>query len=139
MQVSRRLWFSVFLTVLALLTTLPLAAQTITGTISGDVTDSTGAVVPNATITVQNVGTGLERTATTSSSGSYRVPELPIGDYKVTATAQGFKTVVRTAQVATGAVTHADFSLQVGQRQETVEVEGTAPLIDLSPNNNNYV
>jgi Carboxypeptidase regulatory-like domain/TonB dependent receptor/TonB-dependent Receptor Plug Domain len=139
MQVSRRLWFSVSLTVLALLTTLPLTAQTITGTISGDVTDSTGAVIPNVTITVHNVGTGLERTATTSNSGSYRLPELPIGDYKVTATAQGFKTVVRTAQVATGAVTHADFSLQVGQRQETVEVEGTAPLIDLSPNNNNYV
>jgi hypothetical protein len=139
MQVSRRLWFSVCLTVLALLTTLPLAAQTITGTISGDVTDSTGAVVPNATITVQNVGTGLERTATTSSSGSYRVPELPIGDYKVTATAQGFKTLVRTAEVVTGGVTHADFALQVGQRTETVEVEGAAPLVELSPNNNNYV
>ena len=81
----------------------------------------------------------FERTATTSNSGSYRIPELPIGEYKVTATSQGFKTVVRTAQVATGAVTHADFALQVGQRTETVEVEGTAPLIDLSSNNNNYV
>src|SRR4030095_67573 len=76
---------------------------------------------------------------TTSSTGSYRVPELPIGEYKVTAAVEGFKTVVRTDEVATGAVTHADFAMQVGQRTETVEVEGTAPLIDLSPNNNNYV
>ncbi len=116
-----------------------MLAQTITGTISGDVTDSTGAVVPGATITAQNLGTGETRTATTTGTGSYRIPDLAIGKYKVTATAQGFKTVVRTAEVATGAVTHSDFSLQVGQRTETVEVEGSAPLVDLSPDNNNYV
>jgi Carboxypeptidase regulatory-like domain/TonB dependent receptor/TonB-dependent Receptor Plug Domain len=114
-------------------------AQTITGTISGDVTDTTGAVVPGATITVQNLGTAETRTATTTGTGSYRVPDLAIGKYKVSASAQGFKTLVRTAEVATGAVTHADFALQVGQRTETVEVEGAAPLVDLSPNNNNYV
>lgn len=116
-----------------------LLAQTITGTISGDVTDSTGAVVPNATITIENLGTGDRRTATTTNTGSYRVPDLAIGKYKVTATAPGFKNLVRTAEVATGAVTHTDFALQIGQQSETVEVEGSAPLVDLSPNNNNYV
>ncbi|MFY9558856.1 MAG: TonB-dependent receptor [Terriglobales bacterium] len=116
-----------------------LLAQTITGTISGDVTDSTGAVVPGATITAQNIGTSETRTATTTGTGSYRIPDLAIGKYKVSASAQGFKTVVRTAEVATGAVTHSDFALQVGQRTDTVEVEGSAPLVDLSPNNNNYV
>ena len=116
-----------------------LFAQTITGTISGDVTDSSGAIVPGATITVQNIGTSETRTATTTNTGSYRIPDLAIGKYKVTATAQGFKSVVRTAEVATGAVTRSDFALQVGQRTETVEVEGSAPLVDLSPNNNNYV
>jgi hypothetical protein len=116
-----------------------LSAQTITGTISGDVSDSTGAVVPGATITVLNLGTSETRTATTTATGSYRVPDLAIGKYKVTASAQGFKNVVRTAEVSTGAVTHADFVLQIGQRTETVEVEGAAPLVDLSPNNNNYV
>jgi hypothetical protein len=135
----RRLGYAVVVVMIALFTVLPAAAQTITGSIAGDVTDSTGAVVPGATVTVRNAGTGLERTATTSNSGSYRIPELPIGEYKVTATSEGFKTIVRTAQVATGAVTHADFALQIGQRTETVEVEGTAPLIDLSSNNNNYV
>jgi hypothetical protein len=114
-------------------------AQTITGTISGEVTDTSGAVVTGATITVENLGTAEKRTATTTSSGGFRVPDLAIGKYKVTATAPGFKTLVQTAEILTGAVTHADFKLPVGQRTETVEVEGAAPLVDLSPNNNNFV
>jgi hypothetical protein len=114
-------------------------AQTITGTISGDVTDTSGAVVAGATITVENLGTAEKRTATTTGSGSFRVPDLAIGKYKVTATAEGFKTLVQTVEVLTGAVSRAEFKLPVGQRTETVEVEGTAPLVDFSPNNNNYV
>ncbi len=136
---SSRCLSAVLFVFLAFAFTSFLSAQTITGTISGDVTDGTGAVVPGATVTVQNIGTGDTRTATTTSTGSYRIPDLAIGKYKVTATAQGFKTLVRTAEVATGAVTHSDFTLQVGQRTDTVEVEGSAPLVDLSPNNNNYV
>jgi Carboxypeptidase regulatory-like domain/TonB dependent receptor/TonB-dependent Receptor Plug Domain len=118
---------------------LPSLAQTITGTISGDVTDSSGAVVASATVTVQNLGTNEKRTATTTRSGTFELPDLAIGKYKVTATAEGFKTLVQTAEVLTGAVTRAEFKLPVGQRTETVEVEGSAPLVDLSPNNNNYV
>jgi len=118
---------------------LPSIAQTITGTISGDVTDTSGAVVAGATITVENLGTAEKRTATTTSTGSFRVPDLAIGKYKVTATSEGFKTLVQTAEVLTGAVTRVEFKLPVGQRTETVEVQGSAPLIDLSPNNNNYV
>jgi Carboxypeptidase regulatory-like domain/TonB dependent receptor/TonB-dependent Receptor Plug Domain len=114
-------------------------AQTITGTISGDVTDASGAVVAGATVTVENLGTSEKRTATTTSSGSYRVPDLAIGKYKVAATAEGFKTLVQTTEVLTGAVSRAEFKLPIGQRTETVEVQGSAPLIDLSPNNNNYV
>ncbi|MBI3475445.1 MAG: TonB-dependent receptor [Acidobacteria bacterium] len=130
---------TILLVILTFVLSLFLQAQTITGTISGDVTDSTGAVVAGATVTVQNIGTGETRTATTTSTGSYRIPDLSIGKYKVTTGAQGFKSVTRTAEVATGAVTHSDFALQVGQRSEVVEVEGSAPLVDLSPNNNNYV
>jgi len=131
--------FLVFATLLLISFNLPIVAQTITGTISGDVTDASGAVVAGATISLQNLGTNEKRTATTTKSGSFDVPDLAIGKYKVTATAEGFKTVVQTAEVVTGAVTRAEFKLQVGQRAETVEVEGTAPLIDLSPNNSNYV
>ena len=114
-------------------------AQKITGDISGSITDSSGAVVPNVTITAQHTGTGVTRTTTTSSSGNYTLPELPIGTYKVTAKAQGFKTLVQQTEVVAGGVTHADFKLPVGQLTETIEVQGAAPLVDLSPNNNNYV
>src|SRR3984893_4852224 len=118
---------------------LPSLGQTITGTISGDVTDTSGAVVAGATITIQNLGTNEKRTATTTRNGSFELPDLAIGKYKVTAAAEGFKTLVQTAEVLTGAVTRAEFKLPIGQRAETVEVEGSAPLVDLSPNNNNYV
>ncbi len=114
-------------------------AQRITGDISGSITDSSGAVVPGVTVTAQNTGTGVTRTATTTASGNYTIADLPIGTYKMSATAQGFKTIVRDASVSSGAVTQADFRLQIGQRTETVEVEGAAPLVELSPNNNNYV
>ena len=131
-------WIS-FLLVLGWVASLPLAAQKITGDIEGNVTDSTGAVLPNVTVTAVNADTGLSRVATTSGRGAFRVPDLPIGTYKVSATTQGFKTEVQTVQILAGALSHADFKLAVGERTETVEVEGEAPLVDLSPNNNNYV
>ena len=118
---------------------LPAMAQRITGDIAGDVTDSTGAVLPNVTVTVVNTGTNLSRSGVTSATGTFRITELPIGTYKVTASAEGFKSAVQTAEVQAGAVIQASFRLTVGQRTETVEVEGTAPLVELSPNNNNYV
>ena len=136
----RSLWGCfLILSSVAFLLSLPTSSQTITGTISGNVTDITGAVVPSVTITIENIGTGQKRTATTSASGSYMVPDLAIGKYRVTAEAPGFKTIVQTSEVFTGAVSHADFKLQVGQRTEMVEVQGSAPLVDLSPNENNYV
>jgi hypothetical protein len=125
--------------VLGLAFSLPLAAQRITGDIEGNVTDSTGAVLPSVSVTAENTGTGLSRTAVTSGSGGFRITDLAIGTYKVTATSQGFKTAVQMVEVQAGALTHADFKLTVGERAETVEVQGEAPLIDLSPNNNNFV
>src|SRR6202795_4989456 len=136
----RSVWgLSVVGSLLLVCLSLPSIAQTITGTISGDVTDTSGAVVAGATITVENLGTSQKRTATTTASGTFIVPDLAIGRYKVTATAEGFKTLVQTSDVLTGAVTRAEFKLQVGKRSETVEVEGSAPLVELSPNENNYV
>lgn len=125
--------------VVLLIVTLPLAAQKITGDITGDVADSSGAVVSGATVTAVNTGTNLSRSGTTSGTGSYRIPDLPIGTYKVTVSAPGFKTSVQNVEVLAGALMHADFKLQVGQINETVEVEGSAPLVELSPNDNNYV
>ncbi|MBV8892873.1 MAG: TonB-dependent receptor, partial [Acidobacteria bacterium] len=122
-----------------LLACTPLLGQKITGDISGDVTDSTGAVLPNVNVTAQNVDTGLSRTVMSSGAGNYRIAELPVGTYKITASASGFKTLVQNATIQAGGISRVDFKLPVGQRAEMVEVQGEAPLIDLSPNNNNYV
>ncbi len=117
----------------------PAFSQTITGDLSGQVTDSTGAVLPKVTVTAVNSGTNFSRSATTSDTGNYRIPDLPIGQYKITATAQGFKTAVQAAEVRAGAIAQASFKMAVGQRSEVVEVQGSAPLVELSPNENNYV
>src|ERR1700730_4906993 len=69
-------------------------AQTFRGTILGTVTDTTGAVVPGATVTIRNVNTGLVRTTETQADGSYRVPELPIGTYDVTVEKADFQRAV---------------------------------------------
>jgi Carboxypeptidase regulatory-like domain/TonB-dependent Receptor Plug Domain/TonB dependent receptor len=131
--------YPVVILLLTLFCNLPVLAQRITGDIAGEVTDSTGAVLPNVTVTALNTGTNVTRSGVTSDTGTFRIPELPIGPYKVTASAEGFKTVVQTVNVQAGGVIPANFKLNVGQRTETVEVEGIAPMIELSPNNNNYV
>lgn len=136
---SSRYVFLFLLLVLTSFCSVPMLAQRITGDIAGEVTDSTGAVLPNVTVTALNTGTNFSRSAVTSDTGAYRIPELPIGTYKVTASAEGFKSAVQTTTVQAGAVNPASFKLSIGQRTETVEVEGSAPLVELSPNNNNYV
>ena len=70
--------------------------ETFRGTILGVVTDSSGAAIAGAKVTVRNVDTGVERTTETQADGSYRVPELPIGTYKVTVEKIGFQTAVTT-------------------------------------------
>src|SRR5438552_7381167 len=130
---------SVFFLVISLFTCLPVLAQTVTGDITGDVTDSTGAVLPNVAVTAVNTGTNFSRSGTTSNAGNYRIPDLPIGQYKVTATAQGFKTAVLNAEVRAGAIAPANFKLSIGQRSEIIEVQGSAPLVETSPYENNYV
>jgi len=114
-------------------------AQTITGDISGEVSDSTGALLPKVTVTAVNTGTNFSRSATTSDTGGYRIPNLPIGQYKISATAEGFKTSIVNAEVRAGAIAQANFKMALGQRSETIEVQGSAPLVELSPNENNYV
>ncbi len=136
---SSRYAFLFFLLVLISFCNVPMLAQRITGDIAGEVTDATGAVLPNVTVTALNTGTNLSRSAVTSDTGGFRILELPIGAYKVTASAEGFKSAVQTTTVQAGAVNPASFKLTIGQRTETVEVQGTTPMVELSSNNNNYV
>lgn len=72
-----------------------LNGQTVSGTLRGTITDSNGAFVPNATVTVRNKETGLERKIVSSESGLYNIPFLPIGEYSVVATRTDFNTVTR--------------------------------------------
>ncbi len=108
-------------------------AQQGSGSISGTVTDPSGAVVAGAQIEVRNVATNLVSRTVTTVAGFYSVPSLAAGEYTVSATAQGFKRAVRsgiTLQVDQRAVVN--FTLEVGAVAESVEVVGQAPLVDTS-------
>src|SRR5689334_15216413 len=90
-----RLWVA-GCAILACILAAPLGeAQLTMGTISGGVSDSTGAVVPGTAITARHIETGISRATQTGSTGRYEIPNLPIGHYEVSATIQGFQTEVR--------------------------------------------
>ena len=120
-------WFALF----ALALTTAAWAQVSTGTIAGIVEDSSGAVVPNADVTIKNAATGEARATRTNATGEFNVPFLQPGAYALTAAAGGFKTktlsgiTLQVDQTANFRIT-----LEVGAASETVEVTGTAPLVD---------
>jgi hypothetical protein len=101
------------------------------GTLNGTVTDPAGSVVPGATVIATNLATGVETKTTTTSTGTYTLPYLPAGTYKVRVSSSGFRTataeniVLRVAQVQT-----ADFKLEVGAVSEQVEVNAQAEALD---------
>jgi len=102
---------------------VPALAQTSTGRISGAVTDPSDAAVVNAKVVVVNPDTQAVRTVATDANGFYTVTNLPIGNYSVDVTVEGFKTQSKRgiALVADGRVT-VDFRLEIGSLQQTVEI-----------------
>ena len=109
----------------------PSYGQLPTGTILGSVKDSSGASVPNATVTIQNTDTGLTRTVTTGPDGAFNVPELATGHYQVQASHEGFKTSTHTGitlEVTQQAVIN--FNLELGTTQQQVVVTGEAPIVN---------
>jgi hypothetical protein len=121
----------VLCTYLALLCGVLSASAQTTATLQGRVFDASGAVVPNATITLRRDSTGIDRSVATDDQGRYHIPLIPSGSYVVTATAPGFKSVVIEAlTVDVGRTFVRDFSLEVGHRSETVQVTAERPLID---------
>jgi len=129
---SRHLLVAIFLvTVVFSLRAPQLRAQTVTGSLSGHVTDSSGALVPNVRITVRQVDTGSRRQTISGSEGYYLIPFLPLGTYEVTAEFQGFATVVhKNIAVTLNKTTSLDIVLTPSTAQETVTVSEAAPLID---------
>jgi hypothetical protein len=115
---------------LALLTPSAIHAQEITGTITGAVTDQSGATIPGVTVTVRNLGTNAVSTVVTQDSGIYVVTLLPVGRYEVSAELQGFKKVVRTnLELAVNDRLGVNFTLEPGAVAETVTVAAAAPVV----------
>src|SRR6185436_11721637 len=105
-------------------------AQTDRGTITGTVSDPTGAVIANAVIEAKNVANGQTYTATSTETGNYTLPQLPAGSYEVTVSVQGFKKFTR--QGLTLAPTQAmriDVGLEVGSSAESVTITAEATLM----------
>ncbi len=100
------------------------------GTIVGTASDASGAAVPDALIVIQNVDTGVEEQSKTDSSGTYTVPHLQVGNYRIAATHAGFKKeVVEGVRLQVGATYRADISFQVGELAAQVSVTAVSPLI----------
>jgi len=125
----------IFVFALALLSSLALAAgsayaQAISGNLVGTVMDSSSAVVTNASVEATNAGTRVTATTSTSGSGAYRFENLPVGPYKITVQASGFKTVVQQVDIVLNQTGTLNVTLAPGASTETIEVSGVAAVID---------
>src|SRR5260370_13326130 len=102
-------------------------AQVQNGIFTGTVIDPQGAAVAGADVAITNIGTNETITVKTGGEGLYRVPELPVGNYKFIVTATGFKKAVKSGlYLGAGALERVDFKLELGQQSETVVVEAGA-------------
>jgi hypothetical protein len=118
-------WLAICATLLA----GSLSAQTL-GTVTGEVKDTTGAVMAGAAVTVRNTATNGLREAVTNEEGLYTIPALNPGVYDIKAEKTGFKTASRAGvELQVQQTARVDFTLEVGQVTETVEVTGAAPLL----------
>lgn len=107
-------------------------AQDVTGKIAGVITDPTGAAIPNAKVTATNQATGASKQSVTDNTGSYQITELPPGNYRVEAEAQGFSKVVATGRNALdiNQTLRVDLRLPVGSVSNTVEVSSQPTAVE---------
>jgi hypothetical protein len=117
---------------LGFLLCLPSMAQVSGGTISGTISDSSGAIVPSARVSVQNKDTGSVKEVVVNNDGLYSVPNLVPGDYLVTASAPGFENAVAKVDLSVGAKQLLNLILNPGKVTENVQVTEQAPTVDLS-------
>ncbi|HKU27061.1 MAG TPA: TonB-dependent receptor, partial [Candidatus Sulfotelmatobacter sp.] len=118
--------------VLGLVAALPMQAQVAGATLSGTVTDTSGAVIVNAQVSVKNLATGVVQSTTTNTDGFYNVPNLLPGNYQVTFVAKGFATKAAAATLTVGLKQLLNTSLSVGETQQRVDVTEQAPSVDLA-------
>jgi outer membrane receptor protein involved in Fe transport len=121
---------TVALAILLVVSTLALNAQTVTGTITGSVTDPTAAAIPDVRIAAISLETNLRYQAQSNSIGSYTVPFLPIGNYRVEAEAEGFKrSVLGPFQLEAAQTARVNIQLELGEVTESIEITGVAPIL----------
>src|ERR1700676_4223428 len=110
-----------------------LRAQTVSGTILGQIQDQQGAAIGKAEVSARNVETGAVRKTVADDTGTYRITSVPAGAYEVSVSIAGFKTEVRSGiNVTVGSDVSVNFSLTVGAISEKVEVTAEAPQVDAS-------
>lgn len=108
-----------------------LAQTATTGQITGNITDQSGAAVPDATVTVTQAGTGQTRNATTNEEGSYTISNLAVGTYRLSVSKSGFKeTTVNEVVVNVATITRQAVALEIGQLTETVQITADAVQVE---------
>src|SRR5260370_34325356 len=117
---QRRMWLALCLLAVA---TSWLGAQTVTSSIQGRVYDTTGAAIPDASVTAANTETGVSHKTTASATGDYQIELLPPGEYMVTAEKSGFQKSAKKVHLVLGAAGIVDFNLSVGQVTQEVAVQ----------------
>ena len=128
--------YKILASAILVLAAATLSGQSTTSSLIGSVTDTTGAVVVGATVAVTSNATGIEYGATVDSQGAYRVSQLPPGTYSVHISAPGFKTYdIQALTLQVDQQARQDVSLAVGQSTQTVDVSGTAALLDTVTSN----
>src|ERR1700736_5973740 len=117
---------------LSILCSHPVHGQVVGGTISGTISDKSGAVVANATVSLQNLATGVNTTVTTNAQGLYSLPNLLPGNYQQKVSAAGFETSIRNGIVLTGGSQMvSNIEMKVGAVNETLEVSAQPPDLQL--------
>jgi hypothetical protein len=130
---AKRAFHAIALLAVIVFGALPMLAQFDTGTITGTVTDASGAIVASASITVTNVGTGFQKTLVTNQTGNFVASSLPYGTYVVATHATGFaESKSQPVLLSVGATVQVNLTLAVAASQESVQVNGTATTVDTS-------
>ncbi|HTP85680.1 MAG TPA: TonB-dependent receptor [Bryobacteraceae bacterium] len=132
MQLKRNstVWVSALVLLAALVLAIPLGAQDVTASITGVVTDSTGAVIAGAAVTARDMDRGTVFSTVSDTVGAYNLARLPVGRYEVKVSNAGFQSAVQPNVVLViNQVARLDFQLKIGNVSETVEVTSAAPIL----------
>jgi hypothetical protein len=126
-------WRTLVASCLVLSCAATASAQFDSAQVSGIVQDTSGGVLPGVDIVLVAVGTGNERRAVTNEAGLYNFPGVPVGDYRITASLSGFKSITKSdVRVNAGVNIRVDVSMEVGALSEVVQVEAATTLVDTS-------